>query len=618
MKADFFRHKVIQAAFVVAAIILILKVGQLQILDQSLKERADNVTLRKKTIYPFRGMIFDRNDKLLVVNKPSYELDATYTQIDPSMDTVKFCELLDISVDDFKSYLDKDWRSARFNKSVPFKFMKQISPEMFGQFQEHLHEFPGFEPVFRSIRSYPHQNAAHVLGYLGEVNPLDIEQNPEKYKLGDYKGMTGLEKQYDDELRGAKGRAFILRDNLGREVGNLNGGKLDSLAVTGTDLVSSLDLDLQQYGEHLFKNKRGSVIAIEPASGEILAMISAPNYDPNDLIISSKRGETFSQLLNDTIDKPFFDRTLMAKYPPGSIFKPILALAALQEGIITPFKRQTCNGSYEVNTKGFSQGCRDHPSPVTIKSALQWSCNSYFYQTMRDYLNKEGYTEPGLGLDELKGYLEEFGIGTKLGIDNSHENSGFFPDSKYFDKIHNEQGWQWRAPAILSLGIGQGEIELTTLQMANIAAILANRGHYYIPHLIKSFKDSNIEIPARFRDRKEISIDKKHFELVADGLRQVVSSGTGGRANLAGLDICGKTGTSQNYSGNRIDHSVFIAFAPKDNPKIAIAAFVENAGGGSAVAAPISSLMIEKYLTKEVKREYLENRILEIDLLNKP
>jgi len=617
LKADFFRQKVIQASFVAAAIILITKVGQLQILDQSLQERADNVTLRKKTVYPFRGMIFDRNEKLLVVNKPSYELDVTYNEIDPNMDTLKFCRLLDITKDDFNTNLDKDWRSVRFNKAVPFKFMKQISPEMFGQFQEHIHEFPGFEPVFRSIRSYPHQNAAHVLGYLGEVSTLDLDQNPTKYKLGDYKGKTGLEKQYDDQLRGSKGLSLILRDNLGREVGNLNEGKLDSVAVTGTDLISSLDLNLQQYGEYLFNNKRGSVVAIEPASGEILAMISAPNYDPNDLIISAKRGKTFSALIADTVDRPFFDRTLMAKYPPGSIFKPILALAALQENIITPFKRQTCNGSYEVNTKGFSQGCRDHPSPVTVKSALQWSCNSYFYQTLRDYLNKEGSTKPGLGLDELKGYLEEFGINTKLGIDNSHENAGFFPDAKYFDKIHNAQGWEWRAPAILSLGIGQGEIELTTLQMANLAAILANRGHYYTPHLIKSFKDETMDIPPRFRYKREVSIDKEHFDLVVDGLHQVVSSGTGGRAYVPGLDICGKTGTSQNYSGNRIDHSVFIAFAPKDNPKIAIAAFVENAGGGSAVAAPLASLMIEKYLKGEVKRNFLETRIVDINLLNK-
>lgn len=616
MKAEFFRQRVIQASFIAAAIILVLKVAQLQILDQSLKERADNVTLRKKTIYPFRGMIFDRNENLLVVNKPSYELDVTYNEIDPTMDTVKFCRLLDIDVDIFKSNLDKNWRSPRFNKAVPFKFLKQISPETFGRFQEHLHQFPGFEPVFRSIRSYPHNNAAHVLGYLGEVTTLDLDQNPTKYKLGDYKGKTGIEKQYDDQLRGSKGRSFVLRDNLGRDVGNLDDGRLDSLAVTGTDLISSLDLDLQQYGEYLFSNKRGSVVAIEPASGEILAMISAPNYDPNDLIISSKRGKVFSELINDTLDRPFFDRTLMAKYPPGSIFKPILALAALQENIITPLKRQTCNGSYEVNTKGFSQGCRNHPSPVTVRSALQHSCNSYFYQTLREYLNKEGYTKPGLGLNELKSYLKEFGIGTKLGIDNSHENSGFFPDAAYFDKIHNAQGWQWRAPAILSLGIGQGEIELTTLQMANLAAILANRGHYYTPHLIKSFKDENLEIPPRFRYKREVSIDKKHFDVVIDGLHDVVSYGTGYSAFVPGLDICGKTGTSQNYSGNRIDHSVFIAFAPKENPKIAIAVFVENAGGGSTVAAPLASLMIEKYLKGEISREYLETRIVEINLLN--
>lgn len=562
-------------------------------------------------------MIFDRNEKLLVVNKPSYELNVTFNEIDPKMDTLKFCSLLDITKDEFKQNLNKDWKDFRYNKSVPFVFTKQISPETFGKFQEHLHEFSGFEPVVRSIRSYPHKNAAHVLGYLGEVSPLDIKNNPDKYKSGDYTGMTGLEKQYDDQLRGAKGLSLVLRDNLGREVGSLNEGKLDSTAVSGIDLISSLDLDLQQYGEYLFSNKRGSAIAIEPATGEILAMISAPNYDPNDLIISKKRGKTFTTLINDTIDRPFFDRTLMAKYPPGSIFKPILALAALQEGLITPSTSQTCTGSYEVNTKGFSQGCRNHPSPVKLTSALQYSCNSYFYQTMRDFLNKEGYTKPGLGLNQLKDYLSEFGIGHKLGVDNSHENSGFFPDAKYFDKIHLAQGWQWRAPAILSLGIGQGEIELTTLQMANIAATIANRGHYYIPHLIKSFADNSIEIPEKFRTKKETSIDKKHFEVVVDGLNQVVSAGTGYSAFVPGLDICGKTGTSQNSSGNRIDHSVFMAFAPKDNPKIAIAVFVENAGGGSRVASPLASLMIEKYLTGEIKRKYLEERLIEIDLLNK-
>ena len=617
MKSDFYRQKVIQGAFVLAAIVLILKVGQLQIFDQSLQERASNVTLRKKTVYPFRGMIFDRNEKLLVVNKPSYEINVTYSEIDPKMDTLKFCSLLDITVDEFNTNLNKDWKDFRFNRSVPFVFTKQISPETFGKFQEHLHEFPGFEPVFRSIRSYPHKNAAHVLGYLGEVNKLDLEKHPDKYKSGDYAGKTGLEKQYDDQLRGTKGLSLVLRDNLGREVGNLNEGKLDSAAVSGSDLISSLDLDLQQYGEYLFSSKRGSAVAIEPATGEILAMISAPNYDPNDLIISKERGKIFAGLINDSIDKPLIDRTLMAKYPPGSIFKPILALAALQENVITPYTKQVCTGSYEVNTKGFSQGCRNHPSPVVLTSALQYSCNSYFYQTMRDFLNKEGYKQPGLGLNQLKDYLGEFGIGTKLGVDNSHENSGFFPNAEYFDKIHLAQGWQWRAPAILSLGIGQGEIELTTIQMANIAAVIANRGYYYTPHLIKSFANNSIEIPERFTTKNKTSIDKQHFEEVIEGLYQVVSAGTGYSAFVPGLDICGKTGTSQNSSGNRIDHSVFMAFAPKDNPKIAIAVFVENAGGGSTVASPLASLMIEKYLTGEVKRKYLEERIVQIDLLNK-
>ncbi|MBT3545785.1 MAG: penicillin-binding protein 2, partial [Saprospiraceae bacterium] len=569
-------------------------------------------TLDKRISYPSRGLIYDRNNELLVVNTPIYDIKATYKKVDSEMDTVAFCNLLEISIDTFSTLLNKNWKSRRYHKSVPFTFLSKVKPETYAQFQERMFEFPGFYPVIRNTRSYPHQNAAHTLGYLGEVDQKTINKSDGKYQLGDFIGVSGVEKSYDDILRGSKGLNYLLKDNLGRDVGSYENGSLDYSAVSGEDINLALDLVLQEYGELLMRNKKGAIVALEPETGEVLAMISAPTYDPNILKMDVNRGAAFNALLSDTINKPMLDRSVISKYPPGSIFKPIFALIALQLGVTQPNKTIYCDGSYEVGKRGFSQGCRNHPTPYGIDVALQWSCNSYFYQLMKDCLLLNGYDNPGAGLDTLVNHLSDFSLGKKTGLDYHYENEGFIPDSKYYNRLYKDvfNGWKWSY--ILSLGIGQGELELTTLQMANLAAILANRGHYYKPHLLRSINGDKLAIPTKYLEQQQVRINTKHFEPVINGMEKVISQGTATSAYVAGLDVCGKTGTSQNQ--RRVSHSVFFGFAPKVNPKIAIAVYVENAGSGGAVAAPIGGLIIEKYINKNIA----ENRIwLQDEMINR-
>ncbi|MDC1306189.1 penicillin-binding protein 2, partial [Saprospiraceae bacterium] len=578
------RQKVIIVFFSICALLLVYKSAELQIFESKYREQARRTTLDKRISYPSRGLIYDRNNELLVVNTPIYDIKATYKKVDSEMDTVAFCDLLEISIDTFSTLLNKNWKSRRYHKSVPFTFLSKVKPETYSQFQERMFEFPGFYPVIRNTRSYPHQNAAHTLGYLGEVDQRTINKSDGKYQLGDFIGVSGVEKSYDDILRGSKGLNYLLKDNLGRDVGSYENGSLDYSAVSGEDINLALDLVLQEYGELLMKNKKGAIVALEPETGEVLAMISAPTYDPNILKMDVNRGAAFNALLSDTINKPMLDRSVISKYPPGSIFKPIFALIALQLGVTQPNKTIYCDGSYEVGKRGFSQGCRNHPTPYGIDVALQWSCNSYFYQLMKDCLLLNGYDNPGAGLDTLVNHLSDFGLGKKTGLDYHYENEGFIPDSKYYNRLYKDvfNGWKWSY--ILSLGIGQGELELTTLQMANLAAIIANRGHYYKPHLLRSINGDKLAIPTKYLEQQQVRINTKHFEPVINGMEKVISQGTATSAYVAGLDVCGKTGTSQNQ--RRVSHSVFYGFAPKVNPKIAIAVYVENAGSGGAVAAP--------------------------------
>lgn len=609
------RYKIILVLFSLGGLILAFNLLNHQVFNHEYRDRAENRTLAKKTITPPRGTIFDRNGKIIVFNQPSYELDIIYNEIPKDFDKNEFCALLDITPLEYDQSLQTVMRRHYFRKNLPINLISEINPAVYSRFQEHLYKFPGFYPNIKSRRAYPYPNAGHALGYVSEVNSEDIEGS-DVYEIGDYKGASGIERIYDIELRGKKGLEYLLKDNIGREVDSYKNGALDSMATPGQDLVSSIDIELQALGEHLLQNKRGGIVAIEPSTGEILAMISSPSYDPNKLSFGKDRNETFLNLFTDTLNKPFMDRSLQAKYPPGSIFKPILALAALQEGITYPERGMTCIGKYSVS-KGFTQGCRKHPRPTDIQTALQFSCNSYFFQLVREFLDQFGFNNPSAGLELLNKYLRAFGLGGRLGVDLLNENSGFLPSAEYYNNIYNTPEYTWRSTYVLSLGIGQGEIELTTIQMANLAAILANRGFYYVPHIINGPVTKGLLKKKSF-EKRTVPVDAKHFPPVIEGMFRVVEAGTGRRAYVKGLDICGKTGTSQNPHGN--DHSVFFGFAPKDNPKIAIAVFVENAGGGSALAAPVGSFMIEKYLRGSISDSRLpeEERILDINLLEIP
>lgn len=595
---------------------LTYKLAELQILETKYREQAQRTTLDKRVKYPSRGLIYDRNDNLLVVNTPIYDIKATYNKIDPKMDTTAFCSLLEITRDTFEVLLNKDWKSSRYHKSVAFTFLSKVKPEIFAKFQERLFEFPGFYPVVRNIRSYPDHVAAHTLGYLGEVDQKAISNSNGTYKRGDFMGVSGIEKTYEEVLRGTKGLSYLLKDNLGRDVGSYEEGSLDSMATSGSDIQLTIDLNLQKYGELLMSNKRGAIVILEPKTGEVLTMISAPTYDPNLLKMDIDRGKAFNDLLSDTINKPMMDRSVISKYPPGSIFKPIFALIALQMGITEANRTIYCDGSYEVGKRGFSQGCRNHPTPYNVSIALQWSCNSYFYQLMKEAIEQYGYYEPGRGLDSIYNYLSDFGLGKRTGLDYYYENAGFIPNSDYYDRLYSDVVNGWKSTYVLSLGIGQGELELTTLQMANLAAIIANRGYYRKPHLIRAIDGDPTSIAPEYQKISRVRIDKEHFDPVIDGMEKVISQGTARAAAVPGIEICGKTGTSQN--ARKISHSVFFGFAPKDDPQIAIAVYVENAGSGGAVAAPIGGLMIEKYLTDTIRqnRQYLEQAMIERNLLD--
>lgn len=611
------KTNIILGVFIFSAFVLILKAAQIQLLDSSFKDKARRTTLNEKKLYPTRGLIYDRNNKLLAANEPNYELKLIYNQLDPAMDTSLFCQLLDIEKEYFEDLINKNWNDPRFSKSAPFRVINNISPERYAALQEHMFRFPGFFTEMRNVRSYPHTSSAHVLGYLGEVNQKQINESDGAYELGDFAGLVGLEEKYEEELRGAKGVEYMLRDNLGRDVEEFDNGNLNTYPIPGDYLITGLDLDLQEFGEKLMANKRGSIVAIEPSTGEILTALSSISYDPNQMSISSNRDSTYRAMRADSLNMPLFDRSVQAKYPPGSILKPILALIALQEGLTTVQRSIPCSGSYRVARNTY-QRCHQHTKAYGIAGALQHSCNSYFYQIMREMVEKYGYTNPGQGLDMVMDYLKTFGLGSQLDVDISSENKGNLPSAAYFDALYNKNGASWRASAILSLGIGQGELELTTVQMANLAAIVANRGYFYKPHLVKAFSSQTRDIPDKYKVKNEVNINKEYFGPVIEGMQRAVSPvGTAPLAQLPDITVCGKTGTSQNTMNSGKDHSVFFAFAPKEDPKIAIAVFIENGGWGGSHAAPIASLMIEKYINKQIaeNRQWILERELTANLL---
>lgn len=609
------KYLTIRNVFLICAAALVAKAAHLQLLDDTFSRRADATTIEKLTVYPPRGLVFDRTGQRLILNNiATFDLMATYKQVDfKNMNIPKFCRLLGITREEFNKNINKDWKSGRFSKSVPFVFLKKLPEETYARLQESLYEFPGFFVQVRNIRGYPFHAGAHVLGYINEADPRDIERSNGKYQSGDYIGAAGIELQYEDYLRGTKGYTSLLKDNLGRSVGKYMNGQFDTAAVPGKNIMSSIDINLQVYGEYLMQNKTGSVVAIEPRTGEILAMLSGPTYDPNLLTMTQERGAVFSRLLNDPL-KPFFDRTVMAKYPPGSIFKTIVTLVGLQEGTINPDAGRGCGGGYFYGGRLYK--CHHHAGIGNVVDALAYSCNSYYFQEFRAIVDKFGFYNPHAGLDKFTQYCDQFGLGRPLGMDYPNESAGNIPNSVYYDKIYPRNLGSWKSPTIMSVGIGQGETQLTTIQMANLAACIANRGYWYPPHLVKAFTDGT-PIPSKYRQKQQVNIDRHNFELAVEGMEQCVIRGTARIAQVPGIAVCGKTGTSQNPHGE--DHSVFFAFAPKDNPKIAIAVFVENAGWGASYAAPIAGLMIERYLNDTIAsaRKHIEERMVKANLIEK-
>ena len=611
------RQVYILAIFALAAFVLIIKAFELQVVDDTYRLRADAISSGNRILYPSRGGIYDRKDKLLVNNNPMYDLLVTYNQINKSMDTTKFCKLLDIDEKYFAKALNKNWQSAQFNKRVPYIFLKNISPEIYTRFQENLYEFPGFFIQQRVVRGYPFPNAAHLLGSIREVRAKEIKDSTGIYKLQDYIGASGLEKQYEYYFRGKKGVRKILKNSMGREVDSYLGGQFDVDPESGGDVMTTIDMDLQMYAEQLLENKAGSVVAIEPSTGEILCMVSAPGFDPNLLSIGKNRGAAFDSLRKNP-NKPFINRATSAQYPPGSLFKSVVALIAMQEGLLNPNRTINCSGAYMHNGQALT-GCHGHPTCFNVATAIQHSCNAYFITIFREIVDQYGYLTPREGLKKFNEYLEKFGLGDKLGLDFPGEKKGNYPSVAYFDDVYKKET-NWYSIWLRSLGIGQGELLMTNIQMANLAAIIANRGYYYPPHLVKEIKDNEGKvIEKKTYERQDVGVEGIHFEPIVEGMHRAVTSGTAMTAFIWDLPICGKTGTAENSQGNKKDHSIFFAFAPKENPKIAIVVYIENAGFGGTYAVPIASLLIEKYIKGEISpyRKYLEKRMLNANLLPK-
>ncbi len=583
--------------FAVVGIIFTISLFRLQILDSDYKQYATNNVLREIIQYPARGLIYDRNGELLVYNKTAYDLLITPREL-TDFDTTLLCGLLNIEVQDLEERIRK---AKKYSKHKPSILVKQISPENFAILQEQLYKFNGFHSQTRTLREYTHPVAAHVLGYVGEVTANDISRD-DYYKSGDYIGQSGIEKTYEKQLRGTKGIKKYLVDVHNSIQGSFRDGVEDKPAEIGKNLMSTLDLDLQVYAEKLFRNKKGAVVAIEPATGEVLTMLSAPTYDPG-LLVGRVRGQNFAKLAADTLET-LFNRALVAQYPPGSTFKPFNILIGLQEGAINLSTRFSCSGTASLPIK-----CtHDHITPASVVDAVRESCNPYLWNTFRNIINK--YPTTAEGFKVWSEYVHRFGLGSKVGVEFSGENPGLAPTVEYYNKKHN--GSWWRALTVRSLAIGQGELGVTPIQMANCGAMLANRGFYYEPHLIKEIEEDTTR--SSIKIKHETGIEDRYFDPVYLGMMQVAKGRL--NRNIPGIDYCGKTGTIQNPHGE--DHSAYVAFAPKDDPKIAILVYVENGGYGSTHAAPMASLIIEKYLNDTISsvRQPVEKYLMEANLLN--
>lgn len=596
------RKEIIQLIFILTGFIFLVKLFFVQVLDDKYAQLADSNAILKETVYPFRGLIYDRNGKLLVYNSPEYDLKIVKKEI-VNFDSARFCEVFDLTPEELRIKFKELRARKEYSPVKPTTFLRQLSNYDLAKIQEHIDEFPGFYIQPRTTRAYTTKALANAIGYVSEISKTQLERDTtEVYRQGDYVGQSGIEAYYENELSGKRGVRFKLRNVSGIEKGSFKSGEYDTLSVPGKNLKLTVDIDLQEYGEKLLQGKVGSLVAIDPSTGEILSIISGPSYDPA-LLTGRLFSDNFVVVSSDTT-KPLFTRPLMAMYPPGSIFKIVQTLIGLQEGVINYDTRFPCDKSV-VN-------CHNHPAPVNLHGAIQYSCNPYFLQTFRRIINQgksqNTFADSRIGLDHWRDYVVRFGLGAQLGVDLPSEKGGQMPTSRLYNKIYGDG--RWKFSTIYSLSIGQGEMLVTPVQMANLAAIMANKGYYYTPHLVKEISEG--EIQSKFRVKNETGIDTAYFSFVHDAMEDAVA-GTASRAVMTDIEICGKTGTAQNPQG--YDHSVFMAFAPRKNPRIAIAVYVENAGWGGRAAASIASLMIEKYLTGEVKRTSLEEYVLKGDFL---
>lgn len=594
------KKNILITGVVVVAVVMVLQLFNLQILDEQYKITASNNAFRYDIRYPARGLVLDRNGKILVGNETAYDIMITPYEV-KELDTLDLCNIFDLNIDDVRKTL-QDYRKNRRKigyQSIPF--VKQISSQQYSIFLEKSYKFPGFSAVSRTIRSYPFNAGANLLGYISEVDTAFMRKNP-SYKRGDYVGRTGIEQSYESILKGEKGYNIYLRDVHNKIKSSFADGKYDLEAIPGKSIISSIDAELQNYGERLMANKVGSVVAIEPSTGEILTLVTSPGIDVTKLAFINKY---YSELVNDPY-KPMFNRAVMSPYPPGSVFKLVNGLVALQEGVLDTEIRYPCHMGYKV---GRGVACHAHPSPTDLEQAIMMSCNAYFCYAFRDIMDNPKYPKIADAFNQWKRIVESFGFGKKLGSDLPGEQGGILPTTKTYDKIHGKG--RWKSLSIISLAIGQGEIGTTPLHLANLAATIANRGYYYTPHIIKGSPDTLINID--YTKKHHTLVDPVHFEEVIEGMFLAVNSppgsgATASRVAVPGLDICGKTGTAQNPHGK--DHSVFICFAPRNNPRIAVAAYIENGGFGATWAAPIASLIVEMYMKRKVERTDMEAMIL--------
>lgn len=587
------RKYILAGAVILLLLVYLFSLMKIQLDNEEYKMLAEKNALYLKTTYPDRGLIYDRNGKLLVYNQPSYDITFIPREL-KKLDTLAFCNTLGITLQEFNDRVEKA-KDRRLNPGYSTfteqDFMTQLSAEEYASIQEKLHRFHGFYVKKRAIRQYNCNSAGVLLGDIGQVSQKKIDKDP-YYKRGDYIGTQGLESSYEHVLRGKKGTEVYLRNAHGRIQGSYRNGECDTIAVRGKDITLSLDIELQELGERLMENKIGSIVAIEPETGEILCMVSSPYYDPT-LLTGRERGKNHIALSKD-IRKPLMNRAIMGAYPPGSTFKTSQALTFLEEGIVTPETAFPCHGGFPLNSNRRLK-CHAHSSPTALKPAIATSCNAYFCYGLQRMLTSKKYKNINEAMNIWRDYMVSMGFGYRLGVDLPGEESGMIPNAEYYSRKISKA---WKAPNVISISIGQGEVTLTPLQIANLGATIANRGTYIIPHVVKEIEGEEIDI--KYRTPKKSMADTKAYEDVVKGMRHAVTNGTCRAANIPGIEVCGKTGTAQNKGK---DHSAFMGFAPMDKPEIAIAVYVENGGFGARFGVPIGALIMEKYLKGELSEE---------------